>query len=47
MPLFDIPLPNSVARALGLPTNNPERQQLHILKKILRKARYTEFARQY
>lgn len=47
MPLFDIKLPNSVARALRLPTNNPERQQLHVLKKLLRKARFTDFGRQY
>ncbi len=47
MPLFDIQLPNSVARALRLPTNNPERQQLRVLKKLLRKARFTDFGRQY
>lgn len=47
MPLFDIQLPNSVAKALRLPTNNPERQQLRVLKRLLRKARFTEFGKYY
>ena len=47
MPLFDIQLPNSVARALRLPTNDPRWQQLRVLKKLLRKARFTEFGQKY
>src|SRR6478735_11712984 len=47
MALFDIQLPISIARALRLPQNNPRRQQLRVLKKLLRKARFTEFGQQY
>ena len=47
MPLFDIQLPNSVAKALRLPTNDPRWQQLRVLKKLLRKARFTEFGQKY
>ncbi|MBS1731450.1 MAG: GH3 auxin-responsive promoter family protein [Bacteroidetes bacterium] len=47
MPLFDIQLPNSVARTLRLPTNSPERQQLRVLKRLLRKSRFTDFGKQF
>jgi hypothetical protein len=47
MPIFDIHLPNSIAKALHLPQNNPRRQQVRTLKKLLRKARFTEFGQQY
>lgn len=47
MPLFDIQLPNSVAKALHLPTNDPRWQQLRVLKKLLRKARFTAFGQKY
>ncbi len=47
MALFEIKLPNSIARALRLPQNNPRRQQLLVLKKLLRKARFTEFGQKY
>lgn len=47
MPLFDIKLPNSVARALRLPTHDPRWQQLRVLKKLLRKARFTAFGQKY
>ncbi len=47
MAIFDIKLPNTIAKALRLPENNPRRQQLRVLKKLLRKARFTEFGQQY
>ena len=47
MALFDIQLPNSVAKALRLPLNDPRGQQLRALKKLLRKARFTAFGQKY
>lgn len=47
MPLFDFHIPNSVAKALHLPTNDPRRQQLRVLRKLLRKANFTEFGQKY
>jgi len=47
MALFDIKLPIRIAKALRLPQNNPRRQQLQVLKRLLRKARFTEFGQQY
>jgi hypothetical protein len=47
MPLFTLQLPNSILKALRLPQNNPRSQQLRVLKKLLRKARFTEFGQQY
>ncbi len=47
MAIFDIILPKSIARALHLPVKDPRRQQLKVLKKLLRKARFTEFGQRY
>jgi len=47
MPLFDIQLPKSVARALRLPTNDFRRQQRRVLKRLLSKARFTEFGQHF
>lgn len=47
MALIDIKLPQSIARALNLPVSSPRRQQLKVLKKLLRKARFTEFGQKY
>ncbi|RYZ80804.1 MAG: GH3 auxin-responsive promoter, partial [Proteobacteria bacterium] len=47
MALFDISLPPSIAKALHLPGKSPERQQNKVLKKLLKKARFTEFGQQY
>jgi len=47
MAIFDIILPKRIARALHLPLNNPRNQQLRVLKKLLRKARFTEFGQKY
>jgi len=47
MALFDITLPKTLLRRLGLPQNDLKRQQERILKKLLQKARFTEFGQQY
>ena len=47
MALIDIHLPKTVAKALRLPANSPKRQQIKVLKKLLKKARFTEFGQQY
>jgi len=47
MPLFDIQLPKRLARALRLPTNDPYRQQRRVLKKLLDRARFTEFGQYF
>ena len=45
--ILDIKLPKAIAAALRLPPNDPRRQQLRVLKKLLKKARFTEFGQQY
>jgi GH3 auxin-responsive promoter len=47
MALIDIHLPKTIAKALRLPANSPKRQQIRVLKKLLKKARFTEFGQQY
>ena len=47
MAIFDIKLPKSIARALNIPVSDPRRQQIKVLKKLLRKARFTEFGQRY
>jgi hypothetical protein len=48
MALIDIKLPKSIARVLKLPVvNDPRRLQIKALKKLLKKARYTEFGQQF
>ncbi len=47
MAILDIKLPNTILKALRLPQNNPRSQQIKVLKKLLRKARFTEFGQQY
>jgi len=47
MALIDIRLPKSIANALRLPTNSPERQQKRVLKSLLKKARQTQFGEHY
>jgi hypothetical protein len=47
MALIEIKLPKSIARALHLPVRDTQSQQLKVLKKLLRKARFTEFGQQY
>jgi len=40
--IIDIKLPKAIASALRLPENDPRRQQLRVLKKLLKRARFTE-----
>src|SRR3954451_9692848 len=47
MAIFDIHLPKRIAKALRLPENNPRNQQLRVLRRLLRKARFTEFGQKY
>jgi hypothetical protein len=47
MALIDIKLPKSIARALNLPVSSPRNQQLRVLRKLLRIARFTEFGQEY
>ncbi len=47
MAIFDIKLPKRIAKALRLPENNPRNQQIRVLKKLLRKARFTKFGQKY
>ena len=47
MPIIDINISTTLAKALRLPTNNVRRHQLRVLKKLLKKARFTEFGQQY
>jgi hypothetical protein len=47
MAIFEIKLPRSVTKALGLPQKSPGSQQRKVLKKLLRKARFTEFGQAY
>lgn len=47
MAIIDIKLPKSIARALNIPVSDARNQQLKVLKKLLRKARFTEFGQRY
>ena len=45
--IIDIKLPRAIAAALRIPPNDARRQQIRVLKKLLKKARFTEFGQQY
>jgi hypothetical protein len=45
--IIEIKLPKAISDALNLPKNDPRRQQIRVLKKLLKKARFTEFGQQY
>jgi hypothetical protein len=45
--IIDIKIPKAIANALRIPQNDPRRQQIRVLKKLLRKARFTEFGQQF
>ncbi len=45
--IIDIKIPDAIASALRLPKNDPRSQQLRVLKKLLKKARFTEFGQKY
>lgn len=47
MALIELSLPASIAKALRLPTKSPRRQQLKVLRKLLKKARFTEFGQKF
>jgi hypothetical protein len=47
MALLDLKLPRPLAQALRLSRNSPDRQQLRVLKRLLKKARFTEFGQHY
>lgn len=47
MSLIEFNLPPTIARALNIPQKTPKRQQIRVLKKLLKKARYTEFGQKY
>ncbi len=47
MSIIDLKLPNAILKALRLPQNNLRRDQLRVLKKLLKKARFTSFGQQY
>jgi hypothetical protein len=47
MPIFEINLPKSLSSVLGLPERSPRRSQMRVLKKLLRRARYTEFGQKF
>jgi hypothetical protein len=45
--LIDIKIPKAIANALRLPKQDAKSQQLRVLKRLLKKARFTEFGQQY
>jgi hypothetical protein len=45
--IIDLKLPRAIAAALRIPQNDARRQQLRVLKKLLKKARFTELGQQY
>src|SRR5215204_2146594 len=45
--IIDIKLPRAIAAALRIPPNDARRQQIRVLKKLLKKARFTEFGQRY
>ncbi|MCU0404629.1 MAG: GH3 auxin-responsive promoter family protein, partial [Chitinophagaceae bacterium] len=47
MSIFDIPIPYQLAKWLQMSRATPRGQQLRVLKKLLSKARYTEFGQKY
>jgi GH3 auxin-responsive promoter len=47
MAIFDIKLPASIAKALHLPVSDARSQQIKVLKKLLKKARFTQFGQEY
>jgi len=47
MAIFDIKLPNRMAKALRLANGDVCKHQLRILKKLVHKARFTEFCQKY
>ena len=47
MSLIEINLPKSISKELNLRFNSQKRQQIKVLKNLLKKAKHTEFGQQY
>lgn len=47
MGLIEIRIPQTIAKTLKLPIDSPGRQQRRVLKRLLKKSRYTEFGQAY
>lgn len=47
MALIDLKISKTIARALNFPVSSPKKQQLKVLRKLLQKARFTEFGQKY
>lgn len=47
MGLIEIRIPQTIAKTLNLPIDSQGRQQRRVLKKLLKKSRYTEFGQAY
>ena len=47
MGIIDIRIPPTIAKTLKLSIGTPQRQQNRVLKRLLKKARYTEFGQAY
>jgi hypothetical protein len=45
--IIDLKLPRAIASVLRLPKNDARRQQLRVLKKLVKKARFTEFGQHF
>jgi hypothetical protein len=45
--ILDIKIPNSIAKALRLPASDFRSQQIRVLKRLLKKAQFTEFGQHY
>src|SRR5829696_5272217 len=45
--IIDIKLPKAIANALRLPKNDAKSQQLRVLKKLLKRSRFTQFGQHY
>ena len=47
MAFFEFRIPKSLSRALHIPASSPKKQQLKVLQKLLKRARFTEFGQKY
>ncbi len=47
MSLIEFRLPKTISKALKLPVSSAKKQQIKVLKKLLRKSRFTEFGQRY
>src|SRR5437016_4450177 len=47
MAFIELKFPQAFSRAFNLPVSSPRRQQLKVLKKLLKKSRFTEFGQKY